>query len=147
MQFNLWRILGPVPLNPMNNQPIPEGAVIFNAPRPICGTEFNGYNLFTSHHMNNLVWLYYPDQRMQGFTAIVTKDDPYRQEWIKENESLDATVFQFVLEETAKQQLIQFYRDRWPEDRIKQIIESGKFDEHWRESWYNIFALDKVEVE
>lgn len=145
MQFNLRRILGPVPMNPMSGQPIPEGALIFNAPRPICGTEFGGYILFTSNHFNNLVWLHCPDWHPQvwGFTVIVTKNDLYCQEWIKENKSLDATVFQFVDEETAKEQLIQFYRARW---RIQHLIKSGQFDEHWRESWYNIFALDKVEV-
>lgn len=148
LTFDRRKILGQVPLNPMDGKPIPEGAIIFNAPRPICGTRFGDYNQFTSNHMNYSVWLYCPDWHPQiwGFTAIVTKDDPWCADWIKENRELDAKMIEFVSEDTAKMQLLDFYREHYSEEKVELFMSVQEFNEVWKQSWYNMFARDTVQV-
>lgn len=146
--FERRKILGSVPLNPMDGKPIPEGSVIFNAPRPICGSQFGKYNLFTNNHMNIPIWLFCPDWHPQvwGLTTIVTKDDPYRAEWIKENQSLHAVVIEFISEEQAKMQLLDHYREHYSEERVSALLENEDFEELWRQSWMNKFTRDMVQV-
>lgn len=145
--FERRKILGQVPLNPMDNKPIPEGAVIFNAPRPICGTRFGDYNQFSSNHMNYSVWLHSDwHPQIWGFTAIVTKDDPYRADWIKENQSLHSVVIEFISEENAKMQLLDHYREHYSEERVSDLLGREDFEELWRQSWMNKFTRDMVQV-
>lgn len=146
--MRLLKLIGTQPINPMSSQPIPEGAIIFNAPRPICGTEFNGFVLFTSNHIDVPGWMYKNDwdDRIWGFTAIVTLDDPRRDNWIKENKSQDATVLQFVDEATARQELIDHYYTQYSKEHVDSVVAGTYFEEDWRSSWYDEFSRGTIEV-
>ena len=148
MKFPVRKVLGKTPLNPLDSKPIPEGAVILNAPRPLCGTMFNGYILFTSNRSQILLWFHYPDfhPNIWGFTSIVSADDPYRENWLKENKSLDATVIQFVDEVTARQQLIAYLLTEYSQEHLDTVIGTEYFEEDWHQYWYNEFGESEIEV-
>lgn len=148
MKFRLYKLIGKQPINPMSEQPIPEGAIIFNAPRPICGSEFNGYVLFTGSHIDVPTWLYKTDwdDRIWGFTAIVTADDPRRADWFKENKSLDATVLQFVDEAQARQELIDHYYTQYSKEHVDSVVTGRYFEEDWQASWNDEFGRGEIEI-
>lgn len=102
---------------------VPTDSIIFNAPRPLYGDEWQG------------------DFCSGVFYAAVHTHDPYRATWIKENKSLDARVLAYVSEETARQMVRDYYLEHGYEVTQEQL------DEYWKDVFYQHFGETNVNIE
>ena len=103
---------------------VPEDALIFSAPRPLCGTT---------------TWE--GDWVCGIFFAAVTADDPYRAMWLKENKNLDATKVNFVSDEQGRFMVREFYGEDMAE------ITYAEFDEYWASTFTDQFGRGSEEID
>lgn len=103
---------------------IPADSIIFNAPRPIYGSE-----------------CWQGDFCSGIFYAAVHVDNPDRAFCIKQNKSLDARVLAYVTESEARQMVADYYASR----RYK--VTQAQMDEYWRDCFYQHFGETEIEIE
>jgi hypothetical protein len=103
---------------------VPADAIIFNAPRPLYGT--------TTWQGDFCSGIFY---------AAVNADDPYRMEWIKENQKLDARVLAYVPESEARQKVAGYYKN------LGYDVTPEQMDEYWRDSFWQHFGETDLVVE
>lgn len=102
---------------------IPADAVIFNAPRPIVGTE---------------TWT--GDFCCGVFYAYLTPTSQQRAFILESNCAMKATVLNFVDEEVSKAQIRAYLKTEYPDDDIGEDL----FEEYWRDSFASQFGRDQV---
>lgn len=117
---------------------IPEGAIIFNALRPIYG-DVTWRGAPTVGPFYALV-LPRPDSEREG-------GEPQRRWMIRENAGLDATVIRPLTEAGARAEIEAHYRSS---ERGRALLahyqESGLWERYWFDRWFVQFGWDSVEV-
>ena len=117
---------------------IPEGAVIFNAPRPIYG-DVTWRGDFTVGVFYALV-LPRPDSERE-------RHEPQRAWMITENQSLDATVIRPLTEAQARAEIEAHYSStQRGRDYLARYQEGGLWERYWFDRWWTQFGWDTVEV-
>ena len=115
----------------------PDGAIVFNAPRPLCG---------------DLTWTgefvtgrFYSAVLHEG--AERSPHAPRRAWMLHENRTLAAVVLRPISEAQAQMEVRAFY-EHHPKLHVylQAYMDRGLWDKHWFGAWYEHCAWDAVEV-
>ena len=113
----------------------PPGALIFNAPRPLCG---------------HITWT--GDFVLGRFYALVLPpgaggEGPARQWMVSDNHALRATVLRLVTEEAAQAEVRAHYANHpLLSVYLPAYDDLGLWERHWYGAWFDYCAWDAVEV-
>lgn len=102
------------------------GWEIYNAPRPLFGTR---------------VWQ--GDFISGVFYAAVDPNDPDANRFRENNKNLDATLLEFVTRQSVIDEMVQYYHDKYPADKVEKIftehpLDDMKTQEMLIQTWFNL---------
>jgi hypothetical protein len=102
---------------------VPSDAVIFNAPRPLFGEEWQG------------------DFCCGIFYAAIGPSDYNRINFIEENRKLQAAVLIFISEEEARWKVREYLIAEGYTD-----VEDDVFEEYWRDCFHENFSRAEIDI-
>jgi hypothetical protein len=109
----------------------PKGWEIYNAPRPLFGTR-----------ENNKVYTREGEFISGIFYAAINPDDPDANMWREENEQLNATRLEYVTRQSVIDEMVTYYKQRYP-DRVEKMfnehpLEKEETQEMLIQTWFNL---------
>lgn len=110
----------------------PDGWEIYNAPRPLYGSDYAG--------IGRVTW---QGEFIDGvFYAAVNPGDPDAEKWRKENESLAAVRLEFVDRQDVIDEMVEHYRKNFP-NRFEQIFKEHPLSDPETQqmlinTWFNL---------
>lgn len=110
----------------------PEGWEIYNAPRPLFGTQNSDGKVHT-----------WEGEFISGiFYAAINPDDTDADMWREENEKLHATRLEYVTRQSVIDEMVRYYKQRYP-DRVEKIFAKHPLEEEETqkmliETWFNL---------
>jgi hypothetical protein len=109
----------------------PLGWEIYNAPRPLYGSRDNsGPYTWQGEFISGV------------FYAAIDPDDPDAEMWRQKNEQLDAVRLEFVSRQSVIDEMVEYYRQRFPCTFEKIFTEHPLKDEETQkmlvDTWFNL---------